>query len=275
MTSTSTDRHTEHGDRAVADAGTILRTTVGSQVHGIAIEGTDDHDEMGVYIEPRSHVYGMTQPAERYVWRTQAEGVRSGAGDTDYVGYSLRRYLQLAVVGNPTVLLPLFAPYEHVHECTPIGASLRLMRDEFLTQEAVHRFLGLDSQRLAMLGFRSKGRPNRPELVAKYGYDVKYASHAYRLSVQGLEVARDGTLTLPLPDADREAVLSIKRGEWKRDLVSSAIEYHAALIRRLLDKGETPLPEHPDRDRIGAWSMAAHEAHWYGHPMPDAPAGGA
>src|SRR5512142_1216582 len=33
-------------------AGEILRTVVGSGVHGIAIAGTDDHDEMGVYVEP-------------------------------------------------------------------------------------------------------------------------------------------------------------------------------------------------------------------------------
>lgn len=33
--------HTEHGDREAARSGEILRTVVGSGVHGIAIEGTD------------------------------------------------------------------------------------------------------------------------------------------------------------------------------------------------------------------------------------------
>lgn len=44
--------HTEYGNRDVARGGEILRTVVGCGVHGIAIAGTDDHDEMGVYIEP-------------------------------------------------------------------------------------------------------------------------------------------------------------------------------------------------------------------------------
>ncbi len=44
--------HTEYGNRDVAMSGEILRTVVGSGVHGIAIEGTDDHDEMGVFVEP-------------------------------------------------------------------------------------------------------------------------------------------------------------------------------------------------------------------------------
>jgi uncharacterized protein len=34
-----------------------------------------------------------------------------------------------------------------------------------------------------MTGARGGG-PNRPELVARFGYDVKYASHALRLAYQ-------------------------------------------------------------------------------------------
>ncbi|MGH3741925.1 MAG: hypothetical protein ACRDT8_12995 [Micromonosporaceae bacterium] len=50
----------EYGDPAIALPNQILRSVVGSGVHGIAIEGTDDRDEMGVYIEPAEHVLGKT-----------------------------------------------------------------------------------------------------------------------------------------------------------------------------------------------------------------------
>ena len=60
--------HTEHGDGHVARAGEILRTVVGSGVHGIAIAGTDDHDEMGVFVEPPEHVVGLRRPADHYVF---------------------------------------------------------------------------------------------------------------------------------------------------------------------------------------------------------------
>src|SRR5215204_2571099 len=92
---------TEYGDPGVAYENEILRTVVGSGVHGIAIEGTDDHDEMGVFIEPPTHVVGLRRPVEHYVFRTQPEGARSGPGDTDLVLYSLRKYLRLATKGNP------------------------------------------------------------------------------------------------------------------------------------------------------------------------------
>lgn len=78
--------HTEHGDRDLAMAGEILRTVVGSGVHGIAIEGTGDHDEMGVVVEPAQHVLGVERPYDQYVFRTQPEGARSGPGDAARAG---------------------------------------------------------------------------------------------------------------------------------------------------------------------------------------------
>jgi hypothetical protein len=82
--------HTEQGDRQVAAAWEILRTVVGSGVHGIAIAGTDDHDEMGVFVEPPGHVLGLGGPVDHYVYRTQPEGARSGPGDTDLLGQAPR-----------------------------------------------------------------------------------------------------------------------------------------------------------------------------------------
>jgi hypothetical protein len=59
---------TEYGDPTVARGGEILRSVVGSGVHGIAIPGTDDHDEMGVFVEPPSYVLGLRRPFEHYVY---------------------------------------------------------------------------------------------------------------------------------------------------------------------------------------------------------------
>ncbi|MDN5933361.1 MAG: nucleotidyltransferase domain-containing protein, partial [Pseudonocardia sp.] len=167
----TTATHTEHGNGEVARAGEILRTVVGSGVHGIAIEGTDDHDEMGVFVEPADRVLGLGRPVPHYVFRTQPEGARSGPGDVDLLLYSLRKYLRLAAVGNPTALLPLYAPTESVVVTTPLGEELRALAPAVLSQRAVHRFLGyMNSQRERLLGHgRRSNVPNRPELVERYG----------------------------------------------------------------------------------------------------------
>jgi len=258
-------QHTEYGDRETALGAEILRTVVGSGVHGIAIEGTDDHDEMGVFVEPPDRLFGTGKPFDHYVFRTQPECARSGPGDTDLVVYSLRKFLRLACKGNPTALLPLYAPAESVLVTTPLGDELRALAPSVLSRQAVHRFLGyLHSQRERLLGQGSRhGVPNRPELVERFGYDTKFASHALRLAYQGLEVARDARLTLPMRDAERERVLAIKRGD-VHDLaeVLAEIGRVQAEVEEILATGRSPLPEVADLPAITAWSVQAHRRQW-------------
>lgn len=270
-----------YGDRKIAMKNEILRTVVGSGVHGIAIEGTDDHDEMGIYIEPAELVIGTSywsysdncihdggtdgqSGMPHYVFRTKPEGERSGPGDTDLNMYSLRKFVALAAKGNPTALLPLFAPESSVLVYTGIGMNLRDLRESFLSQSAVHRFLAyMYAQHERMLGMGKQGRvPSRPELIEKYGWDVKYGSHALRLAYQGLEVASEGRLTLPLPSGARDRVLAVKQGYVSREMVSKQIEGIAREIENLLHCGETPLPEEPDWRKINFFVQQSHLQHW-------------
>ncbi|GLY33019.1 nucleotidyltransferase domain-containing protein [Kineosporia sp. NBRC 101731] len=249
----------EYGDRSVAEKGQILRTTVGSGLHGIAIAGTDDHDEMGIFVEPASWLMGLRPTRDSYVARSQAEGARSGPGDADLVMYSLRKYLNLALKGNPTALLPLFAPAQDVLFSNELGRELRSLRQHFLSQTAAWRFLGfMHSQRDALLKGGRKV-PNRPELVEKYGYDVKYASHALRLAMQGRELVHHGRLSLPMPEAERRRVLEVKSGQVRdMQVVLDEIDAVAAEVVEALESGRTPLPPEPDIDVIEAWAISAH-----------------
>jgi len=252
----------ENGDRTARDRE-VLRTVVGSGVHGIALEGQDDHDEMGVFVESPQQVLGIREDAQHYVARTVPEGHRSRHGDTDLTLYSLRKYLALVATGNPTALLPLFTPREQVLLSTPLGEQLRLFGPSLLSQQAGRRFLGyMTAQRQRITGEDTRHTPNRPELVAAHGFDTKYASHALRLCIQGLEVMQTGRLTLPLPDGHRELVLEVKRGEVPLEQVLDLIDVRAVFLQSLLDSGRSPLPERPDLDAVNTWSTAAHLGYW-------------
>jgi hypothetical protein len=218
---------------------------------------------MAIYVEPPSMALGIDRGHGHYVARTQLEGVRSGPGDTDLVAYTLRKYLRLATKGNPTALLPLFAPASDLLSITDLGAELRSMGQSFLSRQAAHRFLGfMRSQRERMVG-DGRNVPNRPELVERYGYDVKYASHALRLAMQGRELTLHGRLTLPMPASERDRVLAVKRGEvLDMNVVLAEIDQVASEVQDALDSGRTPLPEVADHAVINAWSICAHRRQW-------------
>ena len=160
--------------------------------------------------------------------------------------YSLRKYLCLAIKGNPTVMLPLFAPEESLVALTPLGEELRNLRTGLLSRLAVARFLGyMRSQHERMLGKYKRNVPNRPELVENYGWDVKYGSHALRLAHQGFEIASTGNLRLPMPDRERSRLLAVKRGEVARDEVSAEISRLESAVRTLLDEDRSPFRPPP------------------------------
>jgi len=109
---------------------TILLVEVGSTAHGTGIPGGEDNDEMGVIVDSPKEVLGLAERGFKTVMqRTQPEGVRSGPGDTDRTLYSLRRFLRLAVSGNPSIMMSLWAP---VLYAAGQGHELRGLADAFV-----------------------------------------------------------------------------------------------------------------------------------------------
>lgn len=90
-----------HGDEEHAQAAlaaTILRVQVGSGVHGTALSGQDDRDEMGICLEPARFVPGLrcfAQYERRTAWQ-RGPDARSQAGDLDLVICSARTWMRLA-----------------------------------------------------------------------------------------------------------------------------------------------------------------------------------
>ncbi len=245
----------------IAERGTILRATVGSTLHGLSLEGTDDTDEMGVCVEPPECVIGLGQ-FEQWVFRTQPEGQPSGPGDLDLTVYSLRKWIRLALAGNPTVLLLLFAPASRCRVRTKQGAELQELAPAFIARSVAGSFVGyLQDQRHRLTGERG-GRALRKshkfERVAA-GYDTKYAMHMLRLGFQGVELLETGTLRLPMPAAEREFTMAVRRGQVD---LSDVLAKSSELEKRIGDLADaSPLPERPDNERIESWMIRTYLDH--------------
>lgn len=242
----------------------IIRVLVGSGVHGVAIEGTDDRDEMGVFIEHPARVFGTAAPLDSQVIRTQPHGARSGPGDLDLMLYSLRHFTRLALAGNPSILTLLYVRGDDVLHTCALGIALQTYRDKIVSQRAGRRFLGyLDGQRERLAGGGKRGRvPNRPELIEAYGYDTKYASHALRLGLQGAELLTEGTLTLPMLQGDRDLVLSVKRGEHTYEQALALVDDARARLADLVDNPPDVLRPEPDTAAVTEFVTDAHAAYW-------------
>ena len=69
--------HASEEARRIAEAGLILRVQVGSGVHGTAIDGQDDRDELGLCLEPPP-VRDRAGPGPgRYPWRGPVGALRA------------------------------------------------------------------------------------------------------------------------------------------------------------------------------------------------------
>lgn len=265
----------------IAAKGMMLRVLVGSGVHGMAIGGVDDRDEMGICVEPPWTVIGGSR-FEHYEYRTQPDGVCSGPGDLDLVVYSLRKFVKLATQGNPTVLLPLFVPDDAVLYCNDFGTEMREQRAMFLSRQAGPRFRGyLESQRRGLMGLRSGGSRNqgRKDYRDKYGFDVKFAAHMIRLGIQGIELLETGNITLPIPEPHLSYLRGLKSGEFleghepgspawvylsdgkKEETLKLALTLEAK-IDRLMREKVGPLPDAPDRQMIDDWVVSVHRRFW-------------
>ena len=243
--------------RDIALGNEILRGVVGSTAHGTAIEGQDDRDEMGVFVEPPEAVCGLVS-CDHYIYRDKPDGVRSAAGDLDLTMYSLRKFCRLATQGNPSILLLLWLP-EYVKRA-PLGQGLIDIRGAFVSRQAGERFLGyLVSQKMRFKGERAR-TVSRPDLVEKYGYDTKFAMHALRLAYQGLELLTTGGLTVPVAEPALSTLRAVRQG-----LVDEA----EAL--RLIEDVEADLRQKvadcslvADRYVINLFMVDTHRAHWNG-----------
>ena len=218
----------------------------GSQLHGVKLEGKDDHDIYGIYIETPACCFWEGFP--HFVTLTAPQTVRNKAGDVDVVCYSLRRFARLAAAGNPTILHLLFTPPDSDEAFwTPVIAS----RGLFLAKAHAEKYRGYaDAQLRRMTGDRGRGKHGqRPELEAQYGYDVKAAMHTLRLLHEGIEFVSRGWVTLPRPEPERSKLLAVRRGEWSQDRVVAEANRLFAELGEAFE--HSPLPEQVDLEAVG------------------------
>ncbi len=186
----------------------ILAGYRGSIAHGTYAPSTDpnsidDKDIMGIFVGNKQHYVGFEN---REVYERKI-------GEWDAVFYEVRKFVRLLLKSNPNVLMMLWLPEKYYIHKDERGKKLIENKKFFVSKDAYHSFVGYahgQFHRMTNWKFEGYMGEKRKQLVEKYGYDTKNASHLIRLLKMGVEFLVEGELHVEREDATQ--LISIKKG---------------------------------------------------------------
>ncbi len=230
----------------------------GSALHGAKVEGYDDLDVYGCYVEPPQRILGILT-MEHFCWSSGSQAEKNTAKDVDVTMYSLHRWAELMMKGNPAILHYLYA----INQNERIGIWNDLIlphREALLSKKSAKQYLGFaNSQRMRLTGERGMGRHGqRPDLIEKFGFDTKFAMHYLRLLFECRELLQDRHLTLPRPEKD--LLIAVRSGKYTQTEVFAMGEDLRAEADALLDNSR--LPDVPDIHLLSQIVADAYQKQW-------------
>lgn len=124
----------------IEEKGLLLYKYIrGSHAYGLEKpDGTSDIDEGAVFIEPQEWLLGLGKDIQ--------EQISDERNDTTW--YSLKKYMNMLLTSNPTVLESLFIDDKFVLYEHPIFTKIKKNRDKFLTKQAFKPLLGYSIEQI-------------------------------------------------------------------------------------------------------------------------------
>lgn len=210
----------------------LYATFAGSRSYGTSTSSSDI-DVRGIAFAPRRTIFGLSTYEQTII------------DDPDTVIYSLRKYFDLALKGNPNILELLYVEPTDVIFIDTYGTILREHRELFLSQKVFHAFGGYAIKNMRKLAQRDES-----------SYDAKDASHLIRLLQMGTELLLTKSMRVRRPNAPE--LLSIKRGEWK---LVDVLDYAERLYEEMTSAHDhTTLPPQPDQSAAERLLIQMHES---------------
>jgi len=227
---------TEQETKELLPDDLILLGYRGSMLHGTYIKsddehGIDDKDLMGVFVGQLNNYFGFQKKEvhEKFI------------KEYDSVCYEIKKFVSLLLKSNPNVLQMLFLPKNYILYVNEFGKMLIDNKELFISKQAYHSFSGYAYGQLKrMTSFTCNGYmgQKRKQLVEKYGYDCKNASHLIRLLRMGIEFLVEGELYPVRKDAKQ--LIEIKKGQWSLDQVKKEANLLFAQCKEAYIKSNLP-----------------------------------
>lgn len=194
----------------------IYKIRIGSTMYGTLTEISDE-DIGGIFIPDKEYVLGTKRCEQVELSEKISKTVRNQKGDTDYVVYSLSKFIQLAIGNNPNIIEFFYAPEHCIIFKNELAEELITNRDLFLSKKAYHTFKGYSYAQRRKLEVKRGNLTGRMELVNEFGYDTKFAGHLIRLLYECLQILIEKNVTFPLPQ--NNLIRDIKLGRYSLDWI--------------------------------------------------------
>lgn len=120
-------------------------------------------------------------------------------------------FYQCAIKGSPNLIEALFTRQNLVTYTSQYADILRSNRKLFLSIRTYHAFRGYSYSQLHRIKNRDYISAERLEIINNFGYDVKMASHVFRLLDQIIQILTIGDIDLMRTKDEQKC---IKAGEW-------------------------------------------------------------
>lgn len=229
----------------VNDHEILLMGIVGSTAYGLA-GPESDVDRLGIFAAPTSAYHGLKLPQETHV-----------GTHPDVTIHEARKWCQLAMSCNPTILELVWLPDKFIEVETTWGAELRNIRSCFPTASRVRdAYLGYASQQFKRLKKRNDGSFSSDTRKRT----AKHARHLFRLCHQGYGFYATGKLMIELEPlvAQRIRAFGERVADGDIDAATRMIEEY----ERKFDAVISPLGDRPDESRIELWLRAVRHSQW-------------
>jgi predicted nucleotidyltransferase len=230
------------------DEWAILSGYRGSIAHGMYVptndpNSIDDKDIMAICVPPLEYYFGLKQYGSRGTKEIKRD-------EWDIVTYEARKFISLLAKGNPNVLMMLWLSPQYYLKKTAAGQLIITHKYLFVGKHVYRSFVGYahgQLHRMTHHAFQGHMGAKRKQLVEKYGYDTKNASHLIRLLRMGVEFLTEGELYVERT-IDASQLLEIKKGGWKLEEVQKEADRWFKNAEQAYINSK--LPNEPDKEKI-------------------------
>jgi len=245
-------------EQKMAVENCILLCRSGSHLYGTNT-ATSDEDYMGVFIPPKPYVLGKKR-IEQVEFNTNPSdsGKRNSQEDLDNTLFSIDKWTTMCANNNPNRLELFFSPKNCILHITDLGKRLMESYPLFISLKSYHSFRGYSHAQMARLKLKSGNNNGRIDLIEKYGYDTKMASHNIRLYIECIQLLKEHAITFPLKE--NNLLIDIKQGKMSYDDFIKKSEQLSALAEAVY--ASSTLPHSPNHEGISELQQGLYEDFW-------------